>query len=102
MLVFNNKLYATYWNPDTVPDCYIKQYDGVQWLTVYTGTGNTVRPFSGLYVNKNTLFAIGGGSGLSACLLSTPDGTVWTNLTAFLSGPTATVTAMPIVAQIGA
>jgi hypothetical protein len=100
MIVFNNKLYATFWNPDTVPDCYIKQFDGTSWTTVYTGAGVTVRPFSGLFTSKNVMYVIGGGSGLSACLVRTLDGATFTDLTAFLTGPT-TITAMPVVAQIG-
>jgi hypothetical protein len=101
MVVFNDKLYAGFWNPDTVPDCYVKVFDGNAWTTAYTGTGNTVRPFIALFVSQKTLFILGGGSGLSACLLSSPDGSVWTNLTGFLTGSTTTVTALPIVGQIG-
>ena len=103
MRVFNDKLYASYWNPDTVADCYVKQLNGATgaWTTVYSGTGNTLRPFIALFEAQKTLFILGGGSGLSACLVSSPDGNVWTNLTAFLTGPT-TSTALPIVGQRGA
>jgi hypothetical protein len=34
-------------------------------------------------------------------LLSSPDGVTWTNLTGFLTGPTGTVTATPILGQLG-
>jgi hypothetical protein len=101
MVVFNGNLYVSYWNPDTTPDSYVKKFDGSTWSTAYTGTGTTLRPFTGLFVSKNTMFIVGGGSGLTACLLSSTDGAVWTDLTAFLSGTQSTVTAMPIVGQIG-
>lgn len=102
MFVFNNKLYASYWNPDTTPDSYVKQYDGGSWQTVYTGAGSTLRPFVGIFQSKNTLFLVGGGSGLSACILSSTTGVSWTDLTANLPGPQTTETAMPIIGQIGA
>jgi hypothetical protein len=102
MAEFNGNLYASFWNPDTTPDCYLKKFDGTSWTTVYTGTGNTVRPFIRLFVSQETIFLLGGGSALSACLLSSADGVTWTNLTGFLSGPTTTVTALPIVGQVGA
>ncbi len=101
MFVFNDKLYVSYWNNDTVPDCYIKRFDGAGWATVYTGTGNTVRPFISLFEAQKTLFALGGGHALAAALVSTPDGAVWTNLTTYLTGPT-TSTGLPIVGALGA
>jgi hypothetical protein len=101
MVVFNDKLYASYWNPDTTADSYIKRFDGASWATVYTGAGVTLRPFIALFESQKTLFALGGGSALSAALVSTPDGGTWTDLTAFLTGPT-TSTALPIIGKIGA
>jgi hypothetical protein len=101
MIVFNNNLYASYWNPDTTPDCYIKKFDGTSWTTVYTGTGVTVRPFMALFQNRGTLFAIGGGSALAAALISTSNGTSWTDLTGFLTQNSG-VTALPIIGAIGA
>ena len=61
------------------------------WTTSYTGAAGTARPFIVLGVDHDTLFAIGGGAGLTAAILSTPDGTTWTDLTAQLpdSGETA-------------
>jgi hypothetical protein len=100
MKEFKGKLYASYWNPDTPPVSQILQFDGIAWTVVYTGAGVTQRPFINLFVVQDTLFAVGGGSGLSACLLSSNDGVTWTDLTAFLPGP-ATSTALPIVGQIG-
>jgi hypothetical protein len=101
MCVFNGKLYVSYWNNDTTPDCWIFRFDGTSWVTAYTGVTTTVRPFIAFFESQKTLFAVGGGSGLSACLVSSPDGATWTNLTAFLTGPT-TATALPIIGQVGA
>ncbi len=102
MYVFNDRLYATYWNPDTTAVGLVLRFDGAVWSIVYTGTGNTLRPFIRLFESQKNLFLLGGGSGLSACLLSSLDGSNWTNLTAFLTGSTTTVTALPIIGQIGA
>jgi hypothetical protein len=50
---------------------------------------------------QNVLYAIGGGSGLAACLLSTTDGSTWTDKTGFLTSNVG-VTAEPIIGYLGA
>lgn len=89
MLEFQNNLYATYWNPDGSGVAKIYKFDGTTWTTAYTGSGTTIRPFILQFLAINKLYIVGGGSNHSACLVMTEDGSAFTNLTAFLSGPAA-------------
>lgn len=96
MAVFNDALYASYWNADTPAVATIrKTTDGTTWTTVYTGAAGTLRPFIVLYVDNGELFAIGGDVHLTAAVVRTDDGTTWTDLTAEL--PDTDKTALPAV-----
>lgn len=96
---FGAALYASYWNGDTPAVAKIRSTtDGMTWTTRYTGAAGTIRPFIVLTVDDGELFAIGGGAGLTAAILRTPDGTTWTDLTAEL--PDQDKTALPAVAAL--
>lgn len=93
MAVFGSNLYAAYWNNDATAIAKVEKFDGTTWSTSYTGVSGTLRPFISLVVDDGYLFAIGGGFGLTGVILSTPDGTTWTNLTALL--PESNKTLLP-------
>ena len=95
MVVFGTNLYASYWNQDTPAVAKIRKFDGTTWTTSFTGATTTLRPYIVLLVDNAALFAFGGGCSLSAAILSTPDGTTWTNLTAEL--PDTTETLLPVI-----
>lgn len=99
LTTFQDVLYASYWNGDTTAIARIrKSVDGVTWTTSYTGAAGTLRPFIVLKVDDNTLFAVGGGLGLTAAVVSTADGVTWTDLTAEL--PESDKTALPAVGVV--
>lgn len=98
LVTFQGNLYATYWNPDTpTAVAKIRKYTGSAWSTAYTGATTTLRPYINQYISGSTLLVIGGGNLLTAVLLSTPDGTTYTNRTSSLSG---TSTASPIIGEV--
>jgi hypothetical protein len=86
MKIFQNTLYVSYWNPDGTAISTIWSVQGVVTL-VYTGATGTLRPFIAFAVNNGTqqMFALGGGSGLRAALVTTLNGTVWTDLSTILN-----------------
>lgn len=93
---FSGSIYAGYWNADT-PTAITsirKSADGTTWVVSFTGATTTLRPIIALVVDNGLLYAIGGGSALTAAILRTPDGTTWTNLTAQL--PDTLETALPV------
>lgn len=91
---FSGNIYAGYWNNDTTAITSIrKSSDGTTWSVSYTGATTTLRPIIALFVDNGVLYAIGGGLGLTAAILSTTDGTTWTDLTANL--PDTGETALP-------
>lgn len=92
---FSGKLYASFWNPDTVKVSIIRSFDNTTWSTAYTGTGTTLVPFVGFPIDQTTLLAIGGGVGYLGALVGTSDGTTWTNLTAFLTQGSPEATGLP-------
>ncbi len=98
--VFGTNLYAGWWNPTPSLVALVKKFDGTTWSTAYTGTGTSVNAYIGMFVSDNQLFIVGGGNATAASLLNTVDGAVWTNETAYLSGPT-TETAVPIFGVVG-
>jgi len=98
--VFENNLYAGYYNPDTTAIAKVEKFDGTTWTTAHTPTGVNIRPFIAQIVTDNYLLVIGGGRNLSAALVGTIDGATWDNLTPFLIGPT-TETALPIFGTVG-
>lgn len=97
MIVFQDNLYATYWNPDTTAIAVIYKFDGTSWTTAYSGADGLLRPYVGQYITNNTLLTIGGGNALSATILETADGTTYTDRTAQMIG---TSTASPVFGEV--
>lgn len=78
---FASDLYYSFWNPDTpTAVSKIKKLTGT--ATVYTGASATIKPYIALPTDDTTLLAVGGGVGYAAALLSTTDGSSWTDRTA--------------------
>lgn len=96
--VLGANLYASYWNNDATAISLIKKFDGTTWTTAYTGASTTLRPFMVLTLAQQVLFAVGGGKLLAGALVSTPDGTTWTNLTAQL--PETDRTLLPMAGAV--
>ena len=94
-----SNLYAFYWNPDTPAIAKIYKFDGATWSTVYTGATTTIRPYIAALVGADAkLYVLGGGNGLTTCLLTTTNGSAWTNdTTNYIVG---TSTAVPILAEV--
>jgi hypothetical protein len=92
---FGGNLYASFWNPDTPLISTIRKFDNSSWTTVYTGSGTTLVPFVGFPQDEDVLFAIGGGLTYSGALVSTPDGTTWSNRTTFLTQTSPEATGIP-------
>lgn len=85
--VFDDKLYFSYWNPDATEVSLIKKYDGTTVSTAYTVTAVANVPIISLFVHDGVLYALGvrrSGGAYTSVLLTTPDGTTWTNRTADL------------------
>jgi hypothetical protein len=82
--VFADNLYFSYWNPDGTEVSRIMKYDGTTVTTAFTVTSLADLPIIGLYVDNGVLYAIGAivsGTTYTGLLLSTTDGTTWTNRT---------------------
>ena len=92
---FSDNLYASFWNPDTPNVAKVYKFDGSTWTTAYTGASGTLRPFVALPKDTGILLALGGGKGFTACLVSTADGTTWTDRSANLPQGTDTSTGLP-------
>jgi hypothetical protein len=108
MTEFKDKLYATYWNPDTTNLAEIRSFDGTTWASVYDGAAGTVRPYIASFIAtdpddlQSYLYMVGGGSGLSAALVRSLSGDAgtWVDMSEYLVGPTDK-TALPIVGMVG-
>lgn len=96
MAEFADNLYASYWNNDAPKISKIRKFDNSSWSTVYTGTGTTLVPYVGFPVDDDTLLAIGGGLSYTAALLTTPNGTTWTDRSVFLTQGTPASTGLPV------
>lgn len=81
MTTFGDNLYAGYFNPDTTAIAKIRKFDNSSWTTAYTGATTTLKPFVALPTDDTTLLAVGGGKGYASCLLTSTDGTSWTDQT---------------------
>jgi len=83
--VFNGNLYAVEYDPATT--LRIRKFNGTTWSTAFTGVGgSTLAAYSQLLVDNGILFAATSGPGGGVltdpnALLSTPDGTTWTDQT---------------------
>lgn len=96
--VFQDNLYASYYNGDAPLISRIEKFDGSSWTTVYTGVGGTLKPFILLGEDSDLLFALSGKTGIAATLLSSATGTSWTDLTAEL--PETTTTLLPMFGAV--
>lgn len=93
---FGGNLYASYWNNDGTPVSLIYKFDSSSWSTVYTGSSTTNIPFIGFPTDNSILLAIGGGTSYDAALLSTTNGTSWSDRSAFLAQGTPSSTGVPV------
>lgn len=97
LCVFDDRLYASYWNEDTAHISYIDSYDGTTWGLSYTGAGDSLRPFLAMFVENNLLYIYGGGFGLVASLTTLDTSDTPTELTAFLLGDTTGIPMFGVV-----
>ena len=98
MVVWEDDLYASYWNPDT-PTAVSKIYkfDGSSWTTVFNASTAASRiPYVGFPQDEDTLLAIGGGLTYDAQLRSTTDGTTWSDRSVFLTQGSPNATGLPV------
>jgi hypothetical protein len=99
LAVFEDALYAGYWNNDTTAIAKIRRSaDGVTWTTAYTGAAGTLRPFIAMLVDDGFLVVVGGGLGLAAAVVTTDDGVTWLDVTPQL--PEADKTAAPAIGVV--
>jgi hypothetical protein len=103
MIIYKSKLYASYFNPVTSTGATnIFQFDGTTWTSVFTGaTVNQNRPFF-LFVDKDTLYAIGAPTSISTgatCFLQTTDGATgtWNDKTTGVAATTGPIVANPML-----
>ncbi len=92
---FEGKLYSSYWSPATVS--LLRKFSSGAWSTSYTGVAGTLVPYVALVVDLSSsiLLALGGGTGFSAALVTTPDGITWTDKTVFLDQSTPASSGLP-------
>lgn len=95
MVVFGENLYAGFWNDDTSEVATIYKFDNSSWSTAYSGTGDTVVPYVALATDGEFIYAIGGGTGRSAVLLTSANGTSWNDRTVFLGQSSPESTGLP-------
>ncbi len=84
LLVFNNLLFAAYWDDDaSAKVSIIKKYDDTSWSTVYTGSGRTLIPCIALFAHRGNIYALFGGDGRDPALIYSATGasSSWTDLT---------------------
>lgn len=82
-VVFNGSLYVAY-TPTVTLLTVIMKYNGSAWSTVYTALSGMVFPAA--WVDNGVVYFGGGGHNVAATLLSSPDGTSWTDRSSNLSG----------------
>ncbi|MBU2051420.1 MAG: hypothetical protein KKH61_20925, partial [Gammaproteobacteria bacterium] len=93
MIEFKDELYATTWNPHATAYAKVVKFNGTAWSNAYFGATTTLRPYIATFTavdptdNDTYLFVVGGGSAYAGMLISSPDGSTWTDLTDYLSGP---------------
>lgn len=97
---FEDNLYASFFNPDTPNISKIRKFNNSSWSTAYTGAGTTLRPYVGFPQDSGFLLAIGGGAGYSASLVSTEDGTTWSDRTAFIGQGDTPSTGLPVFGTV--
>lgn len=84
-IVFEDNLYMAYWNDDTTDITLIRKCTSAgSWSTVATISGAGARPMVGFAEADGSLWAYGGGDGVTGILYSSVDGTTWVNQSALL------------------
>lgn len=97
MVVFNGKLYVSYYNPDAPKVSKIYSFDGTTWSVVLTATELT--PFY-LTVDNGILYAIGTNVSFTAAVkafLYSVDGTTWVDQTTLMADGVNTAGPIPVV-----
>jgi hypothetical protein len=82
--VFGDNIYFSYWNPDATEISLIKKYDGSSVTTAKDVAAVAAVPIIALFVHDGVLYALGSrleGTTWTSVLLTTTDGTTWTNRT---------------------
>jgi hypothetical protein len=82
--VFGDNIYFSYWNPDTTEISLIKKYDGSSVTTAKDVAAVASVPIIALFVNDGVLYALGmrrESDAYTSLVLTTTDGTTWTNRT---------------------
>lgn len=82
-IVFKNNLYVSYYS-DLSVSSLLKKYDGTSWTTVYTAAGSLLFPYY-FFQDNGTLFAVG-AYGSVRIMLTTTDGSSWTDRSSSFSG----------------
>lgn len=95
LVEFNGNLYASFFNADTTKVSLVYKFDNTTWTTAYTGATTTLVPFIGFTIDNSILHAIGGGVGYEGTILTTSNGTSWSDKTVFLSQGVPASTALP-------
>ena len=83
-VVFADNLYFSYWNPDATEISLIKKYDGTTVTTAFNVASVASVPITALFVHSGVLYALGSvssGGTYTSVLLTSTDGTTWTNRT---------------------
>jgi hypothetical protein len=86
-VVFESNLYIAH-HMLTSLATVIKKFDGSSWSTVFTGSGGagvTERAMPSAFIDDTTVYFGGGGANIGAILLTSTDGSSWTNRTANLA-----------------
>lgn len=99
--VFESNLYMAYWNDDATDKCTIRKFTGSVWSDALALTGASARPIVAFSEHDGTLYAYGGGDGVTGILHSTVDGASWTNRTSLLPTSKEAVPFMGTVNVIG-
>lgn len=93
---FGENLYASYWNPDTSKLSRIWKFDNATWTSVYSeATHSIAKPWQAFPNDGDTLLAIAGGVGYAASLITTTNGTSWSDNSAFLTQSGTVSTGLP-------
>jgi hypothetical protein len=95
---FGGNLYAGYFNNDTTKVAKIYKFDNASWTNPYSGSGTTLAPYIHMFTDLDAvLYIVGGGLLIQGVLLSTIDGSSFTDLSAQLLG---SATCLPLHAVL--
>ena len=89
-VIFNNNLYLSDNQVTGAVPSVLRKFDGTTWSLVYSSAYTFL---SVGFEAGSTLFFTGGGDAFGAGLMSSPDGTTWTDRTANLTNTTGKVLA---------